>query len=1037
MHAFTQKEAEDCFWSLKQDITSSLEVVSHFELTPLQLKYVQNNKSSVLMSPYIKIVDPESSLPKLKIQGSKLQVEKCTMLLQQLLSRIVTKSHKLMHHKYILMWKKCWQKVNEKISQDKELCSELTVSVSGDSITCKLVVAGENLQTVNNAILSAKVIDGSVKEYEISTDILSIKAFKDNIKSNNFILCKDLIYHIEFKSNKIIVLSPYCIQAEEVCKKVATFLSEEKLKRKIFTKQFEIEEYSCIIKQLQSHWSKLQEIAKNNKLLSISLVTDSRCAIEVKGNEAAIKQAEPQILQHILSLESSITCSVVPVDYHSRPALKSAELLQLCKELESELSVSISIQMQPEVLSSATVCSSSSDVTVEICEGSIALEKSDIFVNFTDGNLTLSKELKRLIGKPGAYYYKHYMECHGTQSAGKALCPSGEGYIKQKIIYAVMPKWIDGKSGESEAIISAVIASLKLAVKHKAKSISLPFLGCIDKTLPIDCLADACLTAVYLFSTQLYHIKIIRLVLPANMAKKFHEEFTAGLFREWIEEKKLDDDGYANTKSVDSVWLWKDDHGEYLPFNKKENSILNQESGINSNCYLTIGRFRYIVDFTSMTQTNTTTQKVRKIKHVTNDYVWAFLDDKIIWKNFAPQNSKEIEIMYITGMHHSLIIDGQHYSYDFSKMVQVNKITLRETPIQRMSASMLKPALETNESHSKSNIVIHGTDKDISLAKERLNSEIKSLVIVRCIDVQPKLTLEFGKHIKQIQNDYKVKISQCPATANNVDLPVKYNVIGFKGCVQEAITAVYQALTSISNSLLQSFPKPAEWEQQSNPIELKDVSTGSTEWKRILQRIQETIPSVDLISIKRIQNEFLWEKYCQHKERMSRKGPERVNEMELFHGSSSSSPEDIYMCEEGFDMRFSRSGMWGKGNYFAESARYSCSYAYKADESIQNVPTPGLYQTHTTSTARQMLYQTRTTSTVRQIFLVKVLTGDSFRSPSDKTLRMPPYKPSASSEKVRYDTVNGMAPGSKIYITYSNDKAYPLYLISLNIRNFI
>ena len=60
---------------------------------------------------------------------------------------------------------------------------------------------------------------------------------------------------------------------------------------------------------------------------------------------------------------------------------------------------------------------------------------------------------------------------------------------------------------------------------------------------------------------------------------------------------------------------------------------------------------------------------------------------------------------------------------------------------------------------------------------------------------------------------------------------------------------------------------------------------------------------------------------------MSRKGSERINEMELFHGSSSTAPEEIYKSEEGFDMRFSHKGMWGQGNYFAVSAKHSCSYA--------------------------------------------------------------------------------------------------------------
>ena len=97
--------------------------------------------------------------------------------------------------------------------------------------------------------------------------------------------------------------------------------------------------------------------------------------------------------------------------------------------------------------------------------------------------------------------------------------------------------------------------------------------------------------------------------------------------------------------------------------------------------------------------------------------------------------------------------------------------------------------------------------------------------------------------------------------------------------MQEALatTAIYEVLTSSSTpSVVQSFTKPIEWEPQSDPIEFKDVSQGSAEWNKILRRMQETIPSINLVSIKCIQNEFLLEKYCQHKERMGRKGAKRV-----------------------------------------------------------------------------------------------------------------------------------------------------------------
>ena len=115
--------------------------------------------------------------------------------------------------------------------------------------------------------------------------------------------------------------------------------------------------------------------------------------------------------------------------------------------------------------------------------------------------------------------------------------------------------------------------------------------------------------------------------------------------------------------------------------------------------------------------------------------------------------------------------------------------------------------------------------------------------------------------------------------------------------------------------------------------------------------------------------------------------------MELFHGSSSTAPEEIYKSEEGFNMRFSQKGMWGQGNYLAESAKYSCSYAY------ENPSYSSLYL--------------RTHSSAKQMFLTKVLTGDSYYSSSDPLLRMPPYKPSISSEKTCYDTVNGETRGSR------------------------
>ena len=98
-----------------------------------------------------------------------------------------------------------------------------------------------------------------------------------------------------------------------------------------------------------------------------------------------------------------------------------------------------------------------------------------------------------------------------------------------------------------------------------------------------------------------------------------------------------------------------------------------------------------------------------------------------------------------------------------------------------------------------------------------------------------------------------------------------------------------------------------------------------------------------------------------------------MNEGELFHGTRSTDPKLIYEGEDGFDMRYSAQGTWGLANY---------SYAYTRSDGS------------------------------REMFLVKVLTGDTFQCPSNPTLRMPPQKQGMGSgslqlAKARYDTVTG------------------------------
>ena len=105
-------------------------------------------------------------------------------------------------------------------------------------------------------------------------------------------------------------------------------------------------------------------------------------------------------------------------------------------------------------------------------------------------------------------------------------------------------------------------------------------------------------------------------------------------------------------------------------------------------------------------------------------------------------------------------------------------------------------------------------------------------------------------------------------------------------------------------------------------------------------------------------------------------------------------------------MRFSLDGMWGRGNYFAVNSSYSHKYAFSHMHD-------GVFK----------------------MFAVNVLTGNSFFSESNHRQPIkPPFLESADSSSTaiqcRYDSVYGNTGGTRVYMTYDNEHAYPAYLIT-------
>ncbi len=461
----------------------------------------------------------------------------------------------------------------------------------------------------------------------------------------------------------------------------------------------------------------------------------------------------------------------------------------------------------------------------------------------------------------------------------------------------------------------------------------------------------------------------------------------------------------ASNPPVSYVWSWKDDHHVYTQYDSVSSTKISEHynSSPQGSLHLTIvtklGSTSYVVDFATMKQTNLETGHIRKIKKSSlenpDSLTWFYEDDS---KKMAPYSASEcvqIEEMYLSSKPSDLVINGKVYTFDFTTLKQINKNTLYERKIER-NAPHLKPMKE-----SFFNLQIEGLQQNIVIAEKMLKEELDKAVVEK-IHVLPTTTDNaFQTEVMTTLQKYFVLASVVGDTVQ---------VRGVQGYVEKVMLIVREKTLDFEKECLarasstpHSASVPSNWEVQTDKFALKEVLHSSSEWTEIENRFHKTLPSTGIVSIKRIQNKWLWDRYSFAKQRMSERNAGIVNEQMLFHGTRETPPEKIYNSEQGFDFRFSTKGMWGTGTYFAINASYSQSYSYST---IQG----------------------------KQMILASVLTGETYRCPPDGSLKKPPIKPRkhGSFEDELFDSVSGQTKGSDVFIIYDHEKAYPYYLITFN-----
>jgi hypothetical protein len=104
--------------------------------------------------------------------------------------------------------------------------------------------------------------------------------------------------------------------------------------------------------------------------------------------------------------------------------------------------------------------------------------------------------------------------------------------------------------------------------------------------------------------------------------------------------------------------------------------------------------------------------------------------------------------------------------------------------------------------------------------------------------------------------------------------------------------------------------------------EVVSVDRDSEEYRDVRSHLLQSMDTVNVVRIDRIQHRLLWRRYVVRRDEIATKCGGNPNELRLWHGTSATDPRVILASESGFDERLASSGFYGPGIYMAEHARY-------------------------------------------------------------------------------------------------------------------
>ena len=737
----------------------------------------------------------------------------------------------------------------------------------------------------------------------------------------------------------------------------------------------------------------LKLLAKYHGVVLQVVCEPHNIGLKIIGTLMKLNPAKEAILSYIKSIELDSTQLIFSASY--KQICASKEVSMYSDNLKESESIVMKFSTDERILRQVHLRTESGHVTtIQIVKGVLSKEKVDGIVLPTGTSTVQHQYPIELTGLKGQSFQdgcSQYVYNDSSQiGVGLAVAIDGGELPCKKIIHTLFPLSVQRMSHTSQYNTTMRNILLRASVLN-LDSIAFPAIN----AQMIQAIADN-------LPSQM-HVSEIRIVLESSAEIKAYVQAMDALFPE----------SSLPTQAAIFSWSWYNDEKSYTAYSKILTDKLNDafRTDPRGKCSFVIKGELYEVDFQTMKQVNKRTGFSRSVSKTIsssakNAVMWYYMADTAQFTAYDPANSAIIESFYAQNdCSKCLIINSKRYRFDFKAMKQINDSTGYKRTIKREAKG---GAVSKYLSNNEVVINIRGPKATVTQVTAKIEEKLLSLLYVKRIPLPTSLALSSAllHKFRTTAKRYAVGFDE------SIQSVIKLE--GLELSVQAAVTEIQADIInfqSISGSTASKVVKedsdyPSEWEPQSDDCKIVKVSRHCMEFSSVEAKFKETLPYYSIIEIKRVQNKWLWDRYAHAKRMLHKKNAGKINEKELFHGSGATRSDEICASDEGFDSRYSREGLWGQANYFAVNASYSDAYAHPLND---------------------LQYDSR------EVILAKVLTGDSCECSQDRKLRMPPLKTSHDKEtnlkQVRYDTVSGTTQGSQVFMTYSNDKAYPAYII--------